>query len=66
MARAMTATTLSRPAPRCRVRVWFGTHPIADQTFEQPKASGYEDGMRRRFPGLKVTSDVVPEPPRLT
>jgi len=41
----------------CRVRVWFGSHVIHDFTAVEPKAALYEQGMRRRFAGLRVTSE---------
>lgn len=55
----MTAETLTRQEPPHRVRVWFGSRVIADQTFEVELAERYEHGMRRRFPGLRVTNDVT-------
>ena len=57
----MTADTLERR----RVRVWFGSHPIADYTAEVPLANRYEQAMRRRFAGLRVTNDplAAKEPP---
>lgn len=51
--------TLTRPAPKLRVRVWFGEHTIADQTFEAEMALRYAAAMERRFPGLKVSKDRV-------
>lgn len=51
----MTADTFERR----RVRVWFGNHPIADYIAEVPLAARYEQAMRRRFAGLKVTNEVV-------
>jgi predicted transcriptional regulator len=51
----MSTTTLERR----RVRVWFGQHAIADQTKEAKEAAAYEEGMRRRFKGLRVTSEPV-------
>lgn len=44
---------------RRRVRVWFGEHAIADQTFEAALAARYEQAMRRRFAGLRVTNDPL-------
>ncbi len=42
---------------RCRVRVWFGEHVIAQYIAEPALAARYEQAMRRRFAGLKVTND---------
>lgn len=56
-------TTRSDPgAGRRRVRVWFGSHVIADYIAEPGLAARYEQAMRRRFAGLKVTSDPVAAP----
>ncbi|WUF29757.1 hypothetical protein OHB24_05055 [Kribbella sp. NBC_00482] len=45
---------------RCRVRLWFGSHLISDYIGEQEGAARYEAAMRRRFPGLEVTSELLP------
>ncbi|MFB6724833.1 hypothetical protein ACFCV3_31950 [Kribbella sp. NPDC056345] len=42
---------------RRRVRVWFGEHVIAQYIAEPALAARYEQAMRRRFAGLKVTND---------
>jgi hypothetical protein len=47
-----------RPA-RTRVRVWFGTHVVADYEAVPQLAARYEDAMRRRFAGLRVTSEEL-------
>lgn len=60
---------VSPPSPhssRRRVRVWFGTHPIADQVAEQALAARFEVAMRRRFGGLRITNDPVPAVPEET
>ena len=44
---------------RRRVRVWFGEHVIAQYVAEAPLAARYEQAMRRRFAGLRVTNDVL-------
>jgi hypothetical protein len=44
-------------APYRRVRVWFGQTAIADHTDLSIEAAWYEQAMRRRFAGLRVTSD---------
>ncbi|MEV4266880.1 hypothetical protein [Kribbella sp. NPDC049584] len=44
---------------RRRVRVWFGEHVIAQYVAEAPLAARYEQAMRRRFAGLKVTNDLL-------
>lgn len=51
------------PDQRCRVRVWFGEHPIADYTAGSALAARYESAMRRRFAGLRVTNDPLPAKP---
>jgi hypothetical protein len=51
---------------RRRVRVWFGSHVIADYIAEPELAARYEQAMRKRFAGLKVTSDPLPLPPPVT
>jgi uncharacterized protein (DUF924 family) len=42
---------------RRRVRVWFGKTAICDYTAEAEFAARYEAAMRRRFCGLRVTSE---------
>ena len=44
---------------RRRVRVWFGEHVIAQYVAEAALAARYEQAMRRRFAGLKVTNDLL-------
>ncbi|MFK4083436.1 hypothetical protein ACI2LF_04965 [Kribbella sp. NPDC020789] len=44
---------------RRRVRVWFGEHVIAQYVAEASLAARYEQAMRRRFAGLKVTNDLL-------
>ena len=44
---------------RRRVRVWFGEHVIAQYVAEAPLAARYEQAMRRRFAGLRVTNDIL-------
>jgi len=44
---------------RRRVRVWFGEHVIAQYVAEAPLAARYEQAMKRRFAGLKVTNDLL-------
>ncbi|TDD28546.1 hypothetical protein E1218_06925 [Kribbella turkmenica] len=56
----MTATALDGSRlNRRRVRVWFGEHVIAQYVAEAPLAARYEQAMRRRFAGLRVTNDVL-------
>ena len=45
---------------RWRVRLWFGSHLISDYIGEPAGAARYEAAMRRRFPGLEVTRDLLP------
>ena len=44
---------------RCRVRVWFGDHVVADYSAETELAERYAAAMSRRFAGLKVTSEPI-------
>jgi hypothetical protein len=44
---------------RRRVRVWFGAHVIAQYVADPPLAARYEQAMRRRFAGLRVTNDIL-------
>jgi hypothetical protein len=61
--------SIELPASHRRVRVWFGTHPIADHIADADRAAQYEEAMRRRFASLRVTSEpvfdsITPEPAR--
>lgn len=47
---------------RYRVRVWFGTHVIADYIGPKAVAERYEIAMQRRFAGLRVTNDLIGAP----
>lgn len=50
---------------RRRVRVWFGEHAIADYVAAPALAAQYEAAMVRRFAGLRVTNEQLPDlPPR--
>jgi hypothetical protein len=56
-------TTSIQTQQRRRVRVWFGAHVIAQYVADAPLADRYEQAMRRRFAGLKVTNEVFgPQP----
>lgn len=48
------------------MRVWFGSHVIADYMAEPALAKRYAEAMDRRFAGLKITNDPLPlvPPPR--
>jgi hypothetical protein len=46
--------------PKVRVRVWFGTHAIADHAADPASAERYAAAMSRRFAGLRVTSEPLP------
>jgi hypothetical protein len=46
---------------RRRVRVWFGRHAIADYRAEADLAERYAAAMARRFPGLRITNDPLPD-----
>lgn len=53
---------MSDPVPqRRRVRVWFGDHVVADYRAEADLAERYAAAMARRFAGLRVTSDPIPD-----
>jgi hypothetical protein len=41
---------------RC-VCVWFGEHKIVEHLAEPALAARFEDAMRRRFAGLRVTNE---------
>ena len=43
------------------IRVWFGEHVLADYTAEPEIAAEYAAAMSRRFMGLRVTSDPLPD-----
>lgn len=45
---------------RRRVRVWFGSHVIADYTAAPDLAERYAHAMSRRFAGLRITNDPMP------
>ncbi len=47
---------------RRRVRVWFGSHVIADYRADADLAERYVAAMSRRFTGLRITIDPVPDP----
>ncbi len=47
---------------RRRVRVWFGSHVIADYRADADLAERYVAAMARRFVGLRITCDPVPDP----
>jgi hypothetical protein len=50
------------PVPqRRRVRVWFGDHVVADYRAEAELAERYAAAMSRRFAGLRVTSEPIPD-----
>ena len=56
-------TTSSATAPpRQRVRVWFGRHVICTHTADREHARRYVAMMRRRFAGLRVTTESVTSP----
>ncbi len=55
----MTTAEVTSRQHRRRVRVWFGEHVIAQYVADAPLAARYEQAMRRRFAGLKVTNDLL-------
>lgn len=54
------ASRLVSSTSRRRVRLWFGPHQISDYIGDQAAATRYEAAMRRRFPGLEITTDPLP------
>jgi hypothetical protein len=42
-----------------RVRVWFGSQPIADYRAEPALAARYAAAMARRFAGLRVINEPI-------
>jgi hypothetical protein len=48
---------------RRRVRVWFGDNQICDYIAVTELATRYEQAMRRRFAGLRVTNEPLPDLP---
>lgn len=48
------------------VQVLFGAHVIAQYTGERENAHRYAVAMDRRFPGLKITDEIVPLPGNAT
>jgi hypothetical protein len=44
------------------VQVWFGSHVIASYTAEPALAERYAAAMDKRYPGLKITNELVPVP----
>lgn len=55
----MTTIADIPPPAKCRVRVWFGEHVIADYTAEPVDAIRYQAGMTRRFASLRITIETV-------
>jgi hypothetical protein len=45
------------PGANQRVRVWFGSHVVADYLADPTAAVRYASAMRQRFAGLQVTVD---------
>jgi hypothetical protein len=45
--------------PVRQVRIWFGSHVVAEYEAGSQMAARYEDAMRRRFAGLRVASDEL-------
>jgi hypothetical protein len=40
--------------------MWFGRYQIAEYVGEPAYADRYEAAMRRRFPGLEITNELLP------
>ena len=47
--------------PLLRSGLWFGDHVVADYRAEAELAERYAAAMSRRFAGLRVTSDPIPD-----
>lgn len=47
--------------PRAWVRVWFGDHVIANYRADAELAARYAEAMSRRFTGLRITTDPLPD-----
>jgi hypothetical protein len=59
------STAAIETSQRRLVRVWFGEHVIADYRAEPDLAERYAHAMSRRFAGLRVTNDPLPQATRL-
>lgn len=59
------STAAIETSQRRHVRVWFGEHVIADYRAEPDLAERYAHAMSRRFAGLRVTNDPLPQVNRL-
>jgi hypothetical protein len=46
---------------RRRVRVWFGSHVIAELIGVPAAAERYAAAMDRRFGGLRITNEPIPD-----
>lgn len=55
----MSEQVIERVETRLWVRVWFGSHVVAQYTATPDLAAAYAHAMSRRFAGLRVTSDPV-------
>lgn len=60
MSTAITEQPTQPGTERRRVRVWFGEHVVADYRADRALAERYEQAMKRRFAGLRVTNDLIP------
>jgi hypothetical protein len=52
-------TAAAETVPRRKVKVWFGEHVIAQYVAEPALAQRYEQAMKRRFAGLRVTNEPL-------
>ena len=59
---AEQSSTPTQNAARRRVRVWFGTHVIAELVAVPAAADRYAAAMDRRFGGLRITNEPIPGP----
>jgi hypothetical protein len=57
MAMPATRPAAEPTAPQRRVRVWFGRRLIFDYVADPELAQRYEDAMRRRCAGLRITNE---------
>jgi hypothetical protein len=57
----MSQQVAERVEPKRHVRVWFGEHVIASYVAERELAETYANAMSRRYAGLRVTNEPVPD-----
>jgi hypothetical protein len=58
----MSEQVAERVQVKRRVRVWFGSHIVAQYVADPEHAERYAHAMARRFAGLRVTNEPLPSP----